>query len=143
MYNSVWRAIGHSAARDDEEDQREGRQHQRQGDLVGRALADGPFDQGDHAIEERFAGPAVISHDDAVGQHARAAGDAGAVAARLADDRGRLAGDGRLIDGGDAGDDLAVAGDDLPRLRPRPDRPRSARVETVSSIDAGIAAVQS
>ena len=54
--------------------------------------------------------------DDAVGQHARAAGDAGAVAAGLADHRGRLAGDGRLVDRRDALDDLAVAGDDLPGL---------------------------
>ena len=60
--------------------------------------------------------PAVISHDDAVGEHARAAGDAGAVAAGLADDRGRLAGDRRLVDRGDAFDDLAVAGNDLSGL---------------------------
>ena len=32
---------------------------------------------------------------------------------RLADDRGRLAGDRRLVDGGDALDDVAVAGDHL------------------------------
>ena len=92
------------------------RQHQRQGDLVGRALADGAFDQGDHAVEERLAGRGRDPHHDAVGQHARAAGDAGAVAARLADHRGRLAGDGRLVHRGDAGDDLAVAGDDLAGL---------------------------
>ena len=34
----------------------------------------------------------------------------------LADDRGGLAGDGRLVDRGDALDDVAVAGDELPGL---------------------------
>ena len=38
------------------------------------------------------------------------------VAAALADDRGGLAGDGGLVDRGDALDDLAVAGDELARL---------------------------
>ena len=54
--------------------------------------------------------------DDAVGQHAGAAGDRAAVAAALADDRRGLAGDGRLVHRGDALDDLAVAGDDLAGL---------------------------
>ena len=99
---------------DDQEDQRERRQHQRQGDLVGRALADGAFDQGDHAVEERLAGAGGDLDDDAVGEHARAAGDAGAVAAGFANHRGRFAGDGRFVDRGHAFDDLAVAGDDLP-----------------------------
>ncbi len=39
-----------------------------------------------------------------------------AVAAGLADDRGRLAGDGRLVDGRDALDDVTVAGDDVAGL---------------------------
>ena len=43
----------------------------------------------------------------------RAAGDGAAVAAALADHRRRLAGDRRLVDRGDALDDVAVAGDDL------------------------------
>ncbi len=47
-------------------------------------------------------------------EHARAARDAGAVAARLADDRRALAGDGALVHGGRALDDLAVAGDGFP-----------------------------
>ena len=42
------------------------------------------------------------AHDDLVGEHARAAGDRRAVAARLADHRRRLAGDRRLVDRGDA-----------------------------------------
>ena len=41
---------------------------------------------------------------------------ADAVAAGLADDRGRLAGDRRLVDGGDALDDVTVAGDDVAGL---------------------------
>ena len=56
------------------------------------------------------------AHDDAIGEHLGAAGDRGAVAAALADDRRRLAGDRRLVDRGDAFDDLAVAGDQLAGL---------------------------
>ena len=55
-------------------------------------------------------------HDDPVGQHLGAAGDRGAVPAGLPDDRGGLAGDGRLVHRGDALDDVAVTGDDLARL---------------------------
>ena len=58
----------------------------------------------------------VICHDDPVGEHPGAAGDRGPVTARFADDRGRLAGDGRLVDAGDAVDDIPVARDDLPGL---------------------------
>ena len=47
--------------------------------------------------------------DEPVGEDARAAGDRAAVAAALADDRRALAGDGALVDRGDALDDLAVA----------------------------------
>ena len=69
------------------------------------------------------------AHDDPVGQHPGAAGDRRAVAARLADDRGRLAGDGRLVDRGDALDDLAVAGDDLARPRRRTGRRPAAALD--------------
>ena len=72
-----------------------------------------PFDQGDHAVQEGIAGIGGDLHDDAVGEDARAAGHAGAVAAGLADDRGRLAGNGRFVDRGHAFDDLAVAGNHL------------------------------
>ena len=102
--------------RHDQEDQREGRQHEREGDLVGRALADGPLDEGDHAVEKRAAGAGRDPHDDPVGEDARAAGHAGAVAARFANDGGRFARDGRLVDRGDPLDDLAVAGNELSRL---------------------------
>ena len=52
---------------------------------------------------------------DPVGQHLRAAGHRRAVAARLADDRRGLAGDGALVDRRDALDDFAVGGNDLAR----------------------------
>ena len=87
----------------------------RQGDLVRRLLAVGAFDEGDHAVEERLARLGRDAHDDLVGEDARAAGDRGAVAARLADDRRRLAGDRRLVDRRDALDDVAVGRDDLAR----------------------------
>ena len=87
----------------------------RKGDFVGGPLADGPFDQGDHAIEERLAGAGRDLHHDAVGKDPRAAGHAGAVAAGLADHGGRFAGDGRFVDRGHAFDDLAVAGNHFAR----------------------------
>ena len=49
----------------------------------------------------------------AIGQHPRAAGHRAAVAAGFADHRRALAGDHRFVDGGDALDDLAVAGNPL------------------------------
>ena len=47
----------------------------RKRDLVRRLLALRAFDERDHAIEERFARIRADAHDDAVGEHARAAGD--------------------------------------------------------------------
>ena len=74
------------------------------------------LDQGDHAVEEALARLLGDLDDDPVGEHAGAAGDRAAVAAGLADHRRRLAGDGRLVDRGDALDHGAVAGDQLARL---------------------------
>ena len=65
--------------------------------------------------------------DDPVGQHLGAAGDRAAVAAALADHRRRLAGDGRLVDAGDAVDDVAVAGDHVAGLADDHGRPSAAR----------------
>ena len=109
----------------------------RQGDLVGGLLPRGALDEGDHPVDEGLAGLRRDLHDDPVGQHGRATGDGAAVAAGLADHRGGLAGDRRLVDGGHALDDVAVAGDDLAGLdddevadragpRPRP-APRCRR----------------
>ena len=61
-------------------------------------------------------GLAVICTTIRSRQHRRAAGDRAAVAAGLADHRRGLAGDRRLVDRGDALDDVAVAGDDLTGL---------------------------
>ena len=97
----------------EQEDDRQPGEQDRQGDLVRRLLPVGALDEGDHAVEERLARLGRDAHDDLVGQHPGAAGDGRAVAARLADHRRRLAGDRRLVDGGDALDDVAVAGDHL------------------------------
>src|SRR5262245_49124865 len=75
-----------------------------------------PSAQRDHPIEEALAGAGGDLHDDAVGEDAGAAGDARAIAAGLTDDRGALAGDGRLVDRGDPLDDLAIGRDHLARL---------------------------
>jgi hypothetical protein len=76
------------------------------------------------------------AHDDPVGQHARAAGHGAAVAAGLAHDRRRFAGDGALVDRGDAFDDLAVGRDQLdPASSPRK-HGRSGRV--MGSIPSAI-----
>ena len=85
-------------------------------DLVGRLLALGALDQPDHAIEEGRAGRRGDADADPIGQHLRAAGHRRAVAAGLTDDGGRLAGDGRLVDRGDALDDLAVGRDEIAGL---------------------------
>ena len=58
----------------------------------------------------------VTCDHEPVREEPRAAGDGRAVAARLADDRRRLAGDRRLVDRADALDDLAVGGDHLAGL---------------------------
>ena len=60
-------------------------------------------------------GSCVTSITRLVREQPRAAGDARAVAARLADHGRRLAGDRGLVDGADALDDLAVGGDQLAR----------------------------
>ena len=62
---------------DDQEDQRAGGKDQRKSNLVGSTLTDGTFDEADHAIEERLAGPAVIAHDDAIRDDSGTTGDAG------------------------------------------------------------------
>ena len=121
QHHDVLRCAGvrrHRGERRDrgQEDQRQARQQDGQGDLVGRLAARGALDQRDHLVEEGLARRRGDADDDPVRQHAGAAGDGAAVAAGLPDDRGRLAGDRRLVDGRDALDDVAVAGDDLAGL---------------------------
>ena len=117
----------------EQEDDREPGEQDVERDLVRGLLALGALDEGDHAVEERLAGPGGDAHDDLVGQHPGAAGDRRAVAAGLADHRRRLAGDGRLVDAGDALDDLAVAGDHLAGRRRRTRRRARAAGSGTSS----------
>ena len=101
---------------DDQEDDGQAGQQDVQRYFVRRLLPLGAFDQTDHAVEEAFARIDRDPHDDAVRHHPRSAGHRRPVAAALADDGSGLAGDGGFIDGGDAGDHVAVAGDHLARL---------------------------
>ena len=105
--------VGHQRRDGEQEDDRQAGDHDVQGDLVRRLLPLGALDERNHAIEERLARVRRDLDLDPVRQHARAAGDRAAVAARFADDRRAFAGDDRLVDRGDALDDLAVAGDAL------------------------------
>ena len=98
------------------EDDGEAGQQDVQRQLVGRLLARSTLDQGDHAIEEARTLFGRDAHLDAVRQDLGAAGDGRAVAARLADDGRRFAGDGRFVDGGHTLDDLAVTRDDVAGL---------------------------
>ena len=82
----------------------------------GRLLAHGAFDQRDHPVEEAPARLGGDPHHDPVGEHLGAAGDRRAIAARLADDRGRFAGDGRLVHRRHALDHLAVGRDQVAGL---------------------------
>ncbi len=70
---------------------------------------------------------------DAVREHLGAAGHGAPVAAGFADDGRRLTGDGRLVDRGDAFDDLAVAGDHLVRLDDDIGRRAAARCRAPTS----------
>ena len=116
MYCSACQAIGHSGTTTIRKINVKAERTSVSAISFGRALPDGALDQRDHAIEERFAGAAGDADDDPVGDDRRAAGDARAVAARFANHRGRFAGDRRFVDRGDAFDDFAVAGNDLPGL---------------------------
>ena len=107
----------------DQKDDRQSGEQDRERDLVGRLLALRAFDQADHAIEEAFAGIRGHAHDDAIGEHARAAGHRAAVAAGFANDRRRFAGDRRLVDRRGAFEHVAVGGNDLVRPRRRSGRP--------------------
>ena len=87
-----------------------------QRDLVRRLLPPRPFDQRDHAVEEGLAGIARHLYHDPVREHPRAAGHRAAITAGLADHRRALAGDRALVDRGDAGENLAIGGDEVAGL---------------------------
>ena len=100
-----------------EEDDRQAGQQDRQGDLVGRALALGALDERDHPVEERLARIGRDADDQPVADERRATGDRAAdVRPGLLEDRRGLARDRRLVDEADALDDVAVAGDRLALL---------------------------
>ncbi len=107
----------------DQEDDRQPREQDRERDLVGRLLARGALDERDHPVEEGLARVRRDLDDDAVGENARAAGHGGAVASRLPDDGGRLAGDRRLVHRGDPFDDGSVSRESSGRPRRRRGRP--------------------
>ena len=73
----------------------------------------GAFDEADHAVEKCFAGVGRDADHEPIGEDARAAGDAAAVAAAFANDGRAFAGDGAFVDRGDAFDDFAVAGNEV------------------------------
>ena len=87
-----------------QEDDGQPGEQDRQGDLVGRALALGALDERDHPVEERLArvrGDPITTMP--VADQRRSAGDRAAdVGARLLEDRRRLAGDRGLVDVADA-----------------------------------------
>ena len=98
---------------DEQENKRQRREQNGQRDFVRRFLALRAFDERDHAIEKAVAFVHRYANDDAIAQHARAAGDGAAIAAAFANDRRRFAGDGRFIDARDAFDDIAVGRNDI------------------------------
>ncbi len=106
-------------------------------DLVRRLAPRRALDERDHAVEEALARELRDLDDDPVREHLGAAGDRAAVATGLADDRGRLAGDRRLVHRGDALDDRSVAGDELARLDHDDVAARAARRPASRSRRAG------
>ena len=98
------------------EDDRQAGEQDAERDLVGRLLALRALDQRDHAVEEGLARIGGDAHLDPVGDDRGAAGDGAAIAAALANDRRRFAGDRGLVDRGDALDHFAVAGNDVAGL---------------------------
>ena len=85
-------------------------------DFVRRLLPLRPFDETDHAIDERLPRLRGDLDDDAIGEHQRSAGDRRTIAARFADHRRGFTGDRGFVDRSDAFDDRSVAGDDLIRF---------------------------
>ena len=103
------------AVGEDEDDRHAGKQDVER-DLVWRLLALGAFDERNHAVEEGRALGGRDAYANPIGQNLRAAGHGRAVAARLADDGRRFAGDRGLVDRGDAFDHLAVRRNDVAGL---------------------------
>ena len=98
---------------DEQKNECERGEQNRERDFVRRFLALRAFHERDHAVEKAVALVHRDPNDDAVAQHARAAGDRAAIAAAFANDRRGFAGDGGFIHAGDAFDDIAVGGNDV------------------------------
>ena len=99
-----------------QEDQRQAGDQNIQRDFIRRLLPLRAFHQRDHAVEKRFAGIGSDLDLDLIRQHSRAAGDRAAVAAGFANDRRAFARDDGFIDGRDAFDHVAIAGDQVARV---------------------------
>ncbi len=104
------------AGRRREKDDRQTREQDGERDFVGRLLTLGAFHECDHPVDEATAW--ILTHLDGepIREHACAAGDGTAVAAAFSNHGGALAGDGALVHGCDAFDDLAVSRNQLSRL---------------------------
>ena len=108
--------VGERLERDgrQQEHERQAREQDRQGQLVGRLLALRALDQRDHPVEEGLARVGRDADDERVRDDGGAAGHARAdVRARLLEDGCGLAGDRGLVDVGHALDHVAVGRDGL------------------------------
>ena len=85
-------------------------------DLIRRLLPHRPLDQGNHAVEKGRALRRGDANLQLIRCDPRAAGYRRSVAAAFANDGRRFAGDCRLVDRGDALNDLAVARDQVAGL---------------------------
>ena len=100
----------------EQKNERQRGEQNRQRDFVRRFLTTGAFDQRNHPVQKTAAFFHRDADDDAIAQHARAAGDRAAVAAALANHGRGFAGDGRFIHAGDSFDDVAVGRNDVARF---------------------------
>ena len=101
---------------DDQKDDRHRGEQDVERDFVGRLLSLRAFHQPDHAVEKRLARIGRDANDQPIGQHARAAGDAAAIAAAFANHWSAFAGDRTFIHRSDAFDDFTIAGNQFARL---------------------------
>ena len=86
-----------------------------QSNFIRGLLPLSPFDQGDHAIQERLAGVGSDLYFDPVGQDARTARDRRAIAAGFANHGSRFAGDCRFVHRRDTLYNFTVRGDEFTR----------------------------
>ena len=116
MYSSAFRAIGHSATVTIKKINVNAAKTSAKAISLGVRWRMAPSTSAIIRSRNEWPASAVISTTMRSDSTRGSAGHAGAVAARFANHRRALAGDGRLIDGRNALDDLTVAGDDLSRF---------------------------